>query len=74
MPGMPTPAPEIFLASDIFGELPDGVAHFTDDVVRPESGFCSERYFFKKLAVGADGGDAEVGAAEIDSDGKSAMD
>ena len=52
------------------GELPDGVAHFRDDVVGAESGFSGEGDFLEKLPVGGDGGDAQVGAAEIDSDGE----
>jgi hypothetical protein len=39
-------------------------------VVTAESDFGAEGNFFEKLAVSADGGDAEIGAAEIDSDGK----
>jgi hypothetical protein len=52
------------------GEALDGVAHFGDDVVTAESDFGAEGNFFEKLAVSADGGDAEIGAAEVDSDGK----
>jgi hypothetical protein len=51
-------------------ELPDRVAHFCDDVVGPEGGLCPERDFFQELAVSTDGCDAQVGAAEIDSDRK----
>jgi hypothetical protein len=48
----------------------NGVAHFADDVVAAQSDFHAEGDFFKQLAVGGDGCDAQVGAAEIDSDGK----
>jgi hypothetical protein len=52
------------------GEALDGVAHFGDDVVTAESDFGAEGNFFEKLAVSADGSDAEIGAAEVNSDGK----
>jgi len=48
----------------------DGVAHFGDDVVGAERNFGGEGNFFENLAVTGDGGDAEVGAAEVDSDGE----
>ena len=57
-------------AAILFGQAVNGVAHFADDVVAAESDFDAQRDFLKKLAVGADGCDAQVGAAEIDSDGK----
>src|SRR5579863_7716434 len=52
------------------GEALNGVTHFGDNVIGSESGFGAEGDFFEKLAVAGDGGDAEVGAAEVDSDGK----
>jgi predicted metallo-beta-lactamase superfamily hydrolase len=48
----------------------NGVAHFADDVVAAESDFHAESDFFEKLAIRADGRDAQVGTAEIDSDRK----
>ena len=63
-------ADEASSAAILLGEAMDGVAHFADDVVAAESDFDAESNFFEKLAVGADGRDAQVGAAEIDSDRK----
>ncbi len=63
-------ADEAAAAAILLGQAVDGVAHFADDVVAAEGDFDAERNFFEKLSVCADGGDAQVGAAEIDSDGK----
>ena len=52
------------------GEALDGVTHFGDDLIAAEDDFGAEGDFFEKLAVAADGGNAEVGAAEIDADGE----
>ena len=52
------------------GEAVDRVAHFADDVVAAESDFHTQRDFLQHLSVGGDGCDAQVGSAEIDSDGK----
>ena len=48
----------------------DGVAHFGDNVIGTERDLGREGNFFEKLSVTGDGGDAEVGAAEVDSDGE----
>ena len=48
----------------------NGAAHFVDDVVAAQSEFGAERHLFEQLPGGADGGDAQVGAAEVDSDGE----
>ena len=65
-----TGAHELAAAAIFFGQAVNGVAHFADNVVAAESDFDAQSYFFEKLAVGGDGRDAQVGAAEIDSDGK----
>ena len=65
-----TGADEASAAAILFGEAMDGVAHFADDVVAAKGNFDAKSNFFQKLAVCADGRDAQVGAAEIDSDGK----
>ncbi len=39
-------------------------------MVAAKSDFSAERHFLEKLAVAAYGGDAQVGTAEIDSDGE----
>jgi hypothetical protein len=48
----------------------NGIAHFADDVVASEGYLDAKSDFFEKLAIRADGCDAEVGTAEIDSNGK----
>ena len=63
-------ADERAAAAILLGQAVNRVAHFADDVVAAEGDFDAESDFFEKLAVGADGRDAQVGAAEIDSDGK----
>ena len=65
-PGADKPA----AAAILIGEAVNGVTHFADDVVAAQRDFYAECDFFEKLAVGADGRNAQVGAAEIDSDGK----
>ena len=66
---MPAPT-NLPLAAVLIGEAMNGVAHFADDVVAAEGDLDAESDFFEKLAVGADGRNAQVGAAEIDSNGK----
>jgi hypothetical protein len=48
----------------------DGVAHFVDDVVASEGNFGAQRNFLEQAAVAGNSGDAEVGTAQIDSNGK----
>ena len=57
-------------AAILLGQAVNRVAHFADDVVATQRDFYAKCDFFEKLAVGADGRNAQVGAAEIDSDGK----
>ena len=66
---MPAPT-NLPLLAILLGQAVNRVAHFADDVVAAESDLYAKCNFFQKLAVGADGRDAQVGAAEIDSDGK----
>ena len=63
-------ADKLSAAAILLGQAMNGVAHFADDVVAAQGDFYAESNFFEKLAVGADGRNAQVGAAEIDSDGK----
>jgi len=52
------------------GDTLDRFAHFVDGAVGAESDFGAHSDFFEKFALAADGSDAQVRPAEIDSDGK----
>jgi hypothetical protein len=52
------------------GQTLNCIAHFVDHMVTAESDFGPESNFLEKLALAAHGGNAEVGTAEIDSDGE----
>ncbi len=51
-------------------EALDGIAHFVDHVIAAEGNFRPECNFLQKLPLTADSGNPQVGATEIDSDGK----
>ena len=71
MPGTPIPAPRNAPgAAVLLGQAVNGVTHFADDVIAARGALGAEGDLLKKLAVGSDGRDAQVGAAEIDSDGE----
>ena len=67
-------AREIAGALMLGGQRLNGVAHLADDVVAALLDLGSGGDFLQHLAVVADGGDAQVGTAKIDCDGKNAHD
>ena len=54
----------------MLGKMADRVAHLVDYVIAAEGKIRSERNFLQELALAGEGSDAQVGAAEIDADGK----
>ena len=46
----------------------DGVTHFANHVIAAQGDFHAESDLFEKLALGSNGGNAEVGATHIDTD------
>ena len=51
-------------------ETLDGIAHFRDHVVATQSNFGAERNLLEELPIAAHGCNAQVGAAQVDPDGK----
>lgn len=52
------------------GEPLNGIAHFIDDLIAARDDLDAESDFFEHLAIASDGGNAQIGATEINANGE----